>query len=43
MQGPLPPFPDMSNVQNMHDLPFLEAKYDMTTSMKCSSSRPATS
>jgi arylsulfatase len=29
--GPLPPFPDMSNVQNMHDLPFLKAKYDMTT------------
>ena len=30
-EGPLPPFPDMSNVQNMHDLPFLKAKYDMTT------------
>jgi arylsulfatase len=30
-EGPLPPFPDMSNVQNMHDLPFLRAKYDMTT------------
>src|ERR1700759_5834943 len=29
--GPLPPFPDMSNVPNMHDLPFLKAKYDMTT------------
>ncbi len=29
--GPLPPYPDMSNVQNMHDLPFLKAKYDMTT------------
>jgi arylsulfatase len=29
--GPLPPFPDMSNVQNMHDVPFLKAKYDMTT------------
>jgi arylsulfatase A-like enzyme len=30
-EGPLPPFSDMSNVQNMHDLPFLKAKYDMTT------------
>jgi arylsulfatase len=30
-EGPLPPFPDMSNVQNMHALPFLKAKYDMTT------------
>jgi arylsulfatase len=30
-EGPLPPFPDMSNVPNMHDLPFLRAKYDMTT------------
>ena len=30
-EGPLPPFPDMSNVQNMHDLPFAKAKYDMTT------------
>src|SRR5499433_1807551 len=30
-EGPLPPFPNMSNVQNMHDLPFLRAKYDMTT------------
>jgi arylsulfatase len=30
-EGPLPPFPDMSNVPNMHDLPFLKAKYDMTT------------
>jgi arylsulfatase A-like enzyme len=30
-EGPLSPFPDMSNVQNMHDLPFLKAKYDMTT------------
>ncbi|MFZ0402625.1 MAG: arylsulfatase [Pseudolabrys sp.] len=30
-EGPLPPFPNMSNVQNMHDLPFLKAKYDMTT------------
>src|SRR6516162_5437433 len=25
-EGPLPPFPDMSNVPNMHDLPFLKAK-----------------
>ncbi len=30
-EGPLPPFPNMSNVANMHDLPFLKAKYDMTT------------
>jgi len=30
-EGPLPPFPEMSNVPNMHDLPFLKAKYDMTT------------
>src|SRR5215470_7117642 len=30
-EGPLPPFPDMSNVQNMHDLPFLKAKHNMTT------------
>ena len=30
-EGPLPPFPDMSNVANMHDLPFAKAKYDMTT------------
>jgi arylsulfatase len=30
-EGPLAPFPDMSNVPNMHDLPFLKAKYDMTT------------
>ena len=30
-EGPLPPFPDMSNIQNMHDMPFLKAKYDMTT------------
>jgi arylsulfatase len=29
--GPLPPFPDMSNVPNMHDIPFLKAKYNMTT------------
>jgi arylsulfatase len=30
-EGPLPPFPDMSKVPNMHDLPFAKAKYDMTT------------
>src|SRR4029077_18495313 len=30
-ESPLPPYPDMSNVPNMHDLPFLKAKYDMTT------------
>jgi arylsulfatase len=30
-EGPLPPFADMNNVQNMHDLPFLKSKYDMTT------------
>ena len=30
-EGPLPPFPDMSNVPNMHDIPFAKAKYDMTT------------
>jgi arylsulfatase len=30
-EGPLPPFPDMSNVPNMHDLPFVKAKYNMTT------------
>jgi arylsulfatase A-like enzyme len=30
-EGPLPPFPNMSNVPNMHDIPFLKAKYDMTT------------
>jgi arylsulfatase len=30
-EGPLPPFADMSNVANMHDIPFLKAKYDMTT------------
>src|SRR5262247_2343780 len=30
-EGPLPPFKDMSNVQNMHDMPFLKAKHDMTT------------
>jgi arylsulfatase len=30
-EGPLPPFADMSNVPNMHDLPFKKAKYNMTT------------
>jgi arylsulfatase len=30
-EGPLAPFPDMSNVPNMHDVPFLKAKYNMTT------------
>jgi arylsulfatase len=30
-EGPLPPFPNMKTVANMHDLPFLKAKYDMTT------------
>ena len=31
-EGPLPPFPDMSNVPDMHELPFLKkAKYNMTT------------
>jgi arylsulfatase len=30
-EGPLPPYPEMSNVPNMHDVPFLKAKYDMTT------------
>jgi arylsulfatase len=31
-EGPLPPFPNMSNVPNMHELPFLKkAKYNMTT------------
>jgi len=30
-EGPLPPFSDMSNVPNMHNLPFLKPKYDMTT------------
>jgi len=30
-EGPLPPFPNMSNVQRMHDLPFLKPKYNMTT------------
>ena len=29
-EGPLPPFPDMTNVPNMHDLPFLKARYNMT-------------
>jgi arylsulfatase len=30
-EGPLPPYADMSNVPNMHNVPFLKAKYDMTT------------
>jgi arylsulfatase len=30
-EGPLPPFPNMANVPNMHDIPFLKAKYDMTS------------
>jgi arylsulfatase A-like enzyme len=30
-EGPLAPFPDMTNVPNMHDLPFAKAKYNMTT------------
>src|SRR5262245_49376825 len=30
-EGPLPPFENMSDVQEMHDLPFLKAKYNMTT------------
>jgi arylsulfatase A-like enzyme len=30
-EGPLPPFADMKHVPNMHDLPFLKAKYDMTS------------
>jgi arylsulfatase A-like enzyme len=30
-EGPLPAFADMSNVPNMHDLPFAKAKYNMTT------------
>jgi arylsulfatase A-like enzyme len=30
-EGPLPPYADMSNVANMHPIPFLKAKYDMTT------------
>jgi arylsulfatase A-like enzyme len=29
-EGPLPPFPDMANVPNMHDIS-VKAKYDMTT------------
>jgi arylsulfatase len=41
--GPLPPFPDMSNIQNMHDLPFLKAKYDMTTFDEVLVSRPVIS
>jgi arylsulfatase len=30
-EGPLPPYADMSNVPNMHNIPFLKPKYDMTT------------
>jgi arylsulfatase len=30
-EGPLPPYADMSNVANMHPIPFLKHKYDMTT------------
>jgi arylsulfatase len=30
-EGPLPPFSNMANVPNMHDIPFLKPKYDMTT------------
>jgi arylsulfatase len=30
-EGGLPPFADMSNVPNMHDVPFLKSKYNMTT------------
>jgi arylsulfatase A-like enzyme len=30
-EGGLPPYPDMSNVPNMHDLPFLKSKHNMTT------------
>jgi|SRR5262245_13607765 len=30
-EGPLAPFPDMSNVADMHDLSYAKAKYDMTT------------
>jgi arylsulfatase A-like enzyme len=30
-EGALPPYADMSHVQNMHDVPFLKHKYDMTT------------
>jgi len=30
-EGSLPPYADMSHVQNMHDVPFLKHKYDMTT------------
>jgi arylsulfatase A-like enzyme len=30
-EGALPPYADMSNVANMHDVPFLKHKYDMTT------------
>jgi arylsulfatase A-like enzyme len=30
-EGSLPPYADMSHVQNMHDVPFLKHKYDMTS------------
>ncbi|HEX5219015.1 MAG TPA: arylsulfatase [Verrucomicrobiae bacterium] len=30
-EGPLAPYPDMSNVANMHELSYAKAKYDMTT------------
>ena len=30
-EGSLPPYADMSNVANMHDVPFLKHKHDMTT------------
>jgi arylsulfatase len=30
-EGPLPPYPDMSNVANMHPISGMKAKYDMTT------------
>jgi arylsulfatase len=30
-EGSLPPYADMSNVANMHDVPFLKHKYNMTT------------
>jgi arylsulfatase len=30
-EGGLPPFADMSNVPNMHEVPFLKSKHNMTT------------
>jgi arylsulfatase len=30
-EGGLPPYADMSNVANMHEVPFLKSKYNMTT------------